>query len=132
MVLDIMAAVFYRLFTEGYDVLNQYLIANLLAFVRGFEVAIVVMIAAIFLIVTVSMTIRQVRKLPKSYVVHIVDLDGRETTVDGIRQIFATYDVAESYARLYRSTYPNQYRFRVIGRTEGADRKFVHGRLSNL
>jgi hypothetical protein len=59
MMLDIMTAVFYRLFTDGYEILNQYLIAHLLAFVRGFEVAIVVMIAAVFLIVTVSMTLRR-------------------------------------------------------------------------
>ena len=45
----------------------------------------------------------------------IIDLDGREAAVDGLRQIFSTYDAAESYARLYRKAYANQYTFKVTG-----------------
>jgi hypothetical protein len=41
---------------------------------------------------------------------------GRETVIDGLRQTFATYDAAESYARWYREIYgAQQYKFRVIG-----------------
>ncbi|HKZ61290.1 MAG TPA: hypothetical protein VJZ68_02575 [Nitrososphaera sp.] len=77
-------------------------------------------VAVIFVLITVAMTIRQLRRLPKSYFIEIVDLDGRKTTVDGLRQIFSTYEAAESYARFYRKMYDRQYTFKVIGSKERA------------
>lgn len=115
MLSSITIAIFDKLFTNGYKFIDHYLIASFLAFVKGFEVSIVLMIAVIFLLIAVSITIRQVRKLPKSYMLQIIDLDGREAAVDGLRQIFSTYDAAESYARLYRKAYANQYTFKVTG-----------------
>jgi hypothetical protein len=32
-----------------------------------------------------------------------------------LRQIFSTYDAAESYARFYQDIYKDQYKFRVSG-----------------
>ncbi|HZC49442.1 MAG TPA: hypothetical protein VE244_10315 [Nitrososphaeraceae archaeon] len=53
--------------------------------------------------------------MPKSYVVEILDLYGKKTSIDSLRQVFATYDAAESYARFYREIYGKQYKFRVVG-----------------
>ena len=114
-------SLFGRLFADSYKVLDQYLVSNFLAFIKGFEIAIFMTIAIIFLLITVAMAIRQLKRLPKSYFMEVVDLDGRKTTVDDLRQIFSTYEAAESYARFYRKMYDRQYTFKVIGRREIAN-----------
>ena len=65
--------------------------------------------------ITVYITIRQARKLPKSYIVEVVDVNGQKVTPDGLRLVFRTYDVAESFAQFYRDSYNEQYRFCVNG-----------------
>ena len=121
MIFDIIMSLFGRLFADSYKVLDQYLVSNFLAFIKGFEIAIFMTIAIIFLLITVAMAIRQLKRLPKSYFMEVVDLDGRKTTVDDLRQIFSTYEAAESYARFYRKMYDRQYTFKVIGRREIAN-----------
>ena len=121
MIFNIIMSLFGRLFADSYKVLDQYLVSNFLAFIKGFEIAIFMTIAIIFLLITVAMTIRHLKRLPKSYLIEVVDLDGRKTTVDDLRQIFSTYEAAESYARFYRKMYDRQYTFKVIGRREIAN-----------
>lgn len=121
MIFDIIMSLFGRLFADSYKVLDQYLVSNFLAFIKGFEIAIFMTIAIIFLLITVATAIRQLKRLPKSYLIEVVDLDGRKTTVDDLRQIFSTYEAAESYARFYRKMYDRQYTFKVIGRREIAN-----------
>jgi len=121
MIFNIIMSLFGRLFADSYKVLDQYLVSNFLAFIKGFEIAIFMTIAIIFLLITVAMAIRQLKRLPKFYLIEVVDLDGRKTTVDDLRQIFSTYEAAESYARFYRKMYDRQYTFKVIGRREIAN-----------
>ena len=116
MVFDVIYASFSFIFSFIYKILNQHLVGNFLLFIRGFEVAIFVMVAIIFLLIAVSITLRRLRKLPQTYEIQILDLDGREVIIDGLRRVFLTYDAAESFARQYRKTYVNQYRFKVIGK----------------
>jgi len=126
MMFDIIIVIFARLFSDSYRFIDQYIIANILTFARGFEVAIFLTAAVIFFLIAVGITMRQVRRLPKSYSIKILDLDGRHATIDGLRQTFASCEAAQSYARYYSETYDRQYRFKVVGsaeRTEWARRK---------
>lgn len=116
MIFDVIYAVFNFVFSIIYRTLNQQLVNNFLIFVRGFEFAIILIAAVIFLLIVVSIVLRRARKLPHTYEIQIFDLDGREVTIHGLRQVFCTYDAAESFARQYQKTYVNQYRFKVIGR----------------
>jgi hypothetical protein len=109
---------FERLFSDSYKVLDQYLISNFFAFIKGFEFAIIMTITVIFLLITVAIAIRELKRLPKSYFIEVFDIDGRRTTVDDLRQMFSTYEAAESYARFYRKMYDRQYTFKVIGSRE--------------
>ena len=45
----------------------------------------------------------------------MVDIYGKDAKIDGLRDIFSTYDAAESYARKYRRICGNQYHLRVKG-----------------
>ncbi len=118
MIFNIVMSLFEKLFSDSYRVLDQYLVSNFFAFIKGFEIAIFMTVAVFFLFITVAIAIRQVRRLPKSYFIEVADLDGRKTTIDGLRQIFSTYEAAESYARFYRKMYDRQYTFKVIGSRE--------------
>lgn len=98
-----------------YELLDHNLIGPILAFARGFEFAVIFAFACIFLMMSVFTVLRQAKRLPISYSIEITNLYGEKGMVDGLRQTFATYDAAESYARMYGETYGKQYKFRVIG-----------------
>jgi hypothetical protein len=115
MLLESVLAVFTQSFGLTYSWLNANLVSPFIAFARGFEFAVILMAAVLFFTISVFLVLRQAKKLPKSYTVEIVDLYGEQVSIDGVRQAFATHDAAESYARMYRSNFGHQYRFRVIG-----------------
>jgi Na+/alanine symporter len=116
MMLNIIISAADKAFSITFRWLDQNLISNFLNFVKGFEFAIIAMVAIFFLLVSVYIMMRQYKRLPKSYHIVVYDVFGRKTVIDGLRQTFATYDAAESYARLYREMYGGQqYEFKVIG-----------------
>ena len=59
--------------------------------------------------------IRQAKKLPKYYVIQIVDIFGRSIILDDLRVNFISCDAAESYSQFYCALFGEQYRFRVTG-----------------
>jgi hypothetical protein len=67
---------------------------------KNFEYIIVFCCAILFLLITVFVTLRQTKKLPKSYIVEVFDIYGQKATPDGLRLAFKTHDVAEKYGRL--------------------------------
>lgn len=107
-----------NLFKHSYKVFSQYVISSAVAFLQGFKVSIIVATAVTFLLISVAMAIRQVKRLPKSYLIEIYDVNGRLNYVDGLRQTFSTYEGAVSYARFYQKMYEGQYKFKVIGTME--------------
>ena len=104
-----------KVFTIAYKWLQDNLVASLFNLAKGFELVIIVAAITSFLLLNLFLTIKYLKKLPKYYTVEIIDVYGNKTAIEGLRQIFATYDVAESYARFYQDIYKNQYRFRVTG-----------------
>jgi hypothetical protein len=118
MLLESFLAIFIQSFGLTYSWLNDNLISPFIAFTRGFEFAVIFLAAALFFAISVAFLLRQAKKLPRSYTIEIVDVYGREVSIDGVRQAFATHDAAESYARMYRSNFGLQYRFRVVGVTD--------------
>jgi hypothetical protein len=116
MILNIIISTADKVLSIAFRWLDQNFISNLLNFVKGFEVAIIVMMAIFFLLISVHIMLRQHKRLPKSYRIVVYDVFGIETTIDGLRQTFATHDAAESYARVYSELYGRQqYKFKVIG-----------------
>jgi hypothetical protein len=117
MILNIVISTADKALSIAFRWLDQNLIYNLSNFVKGFEFAIIVIMAIFFLLISVHIMMRRYKRLPKSYRIVIYDnVFGRETVIDGLRQTFATHDAAESYARLYSEMYEKQqYKFKVIG-----------------
>jgi apolipoprotein N-acyltransferase len=115
MFIETVLAIFTQSFGLTYAWLNDNLISPFIAFTRGFEFAVIFLAAALFFAISVFFLLRKAKKLPKSYMIEIVNVYGQMVSIDGVRQTFATHEAAESYARMYRSNFGNQYRFRVIG-----------------
>jgi hypothetical protein len=85
-------------------------------FVKGFEHIVVLTAVITFLLITIFITMRQVRRLPLAYTIQILDNDGEKIILPDLRLHFRRYEVAESYARVYRDMYrQQQYKFKVIG-----------------
>ncbi len=122
MLIGTIAGIIMQSFGLTYAWLNDYLVSPFLAFTRGFEFAIIFIAAALFFAMSVFVLLKQAKKLPKSYVVEIVDVYGEKVSVDGVRQVFSTHEAAESYARVYRNSFP-QYKFRVVGIPPGVAAK---------
>jgi hypothetical protein len=75
----------------------------------------VLTVVAFFLII-IYMTMKQLKKLPKYYVIEIEDVYGNKAAVDGLRINFTTFAAAKSYAQFYTNMYGQQYKFRIVGR----------------
>ncbi len=116
MILSIIISTADKVLNVSIKWLDQNLASNFMSFIKGFEFAIIIMMAIFFLIVSVHIMLKQYKRLPKSYQIVVYDVYGRETVIDGIRQTFATHDAAESYARFYSEMYERQqYKFKVTG-----------------
>jgi hypothetical protein len=83
--------------------------------VKGFEHIVVLIAAITFLLIIMFITIRQVKRLPISFTIQILDNYGERVMLPDLRLHFRKYEVAESYAQFYRDMYGQQYIFRVIG-----------------
>jgi hypothetical protein len=114
-------SVFVVLFGLTYKWLEQNVINSFLNFVKGFEQALVLVTVVAFLLITIYIVVKHVRRMPKSYVIEIVDVFGDRVILDGLRRIFSTYDVAKSYSDFYASLYGKQFKFRVFGRNRIVD-----------
>jgi hypothetical protein len=100
--------VFYRWF-------EQYVFNYFVNFGKGFEQVFVTLAITIFLLITVFLLIRQAKKLPKYYVIKIVDIFGSSIILEDLRVNFSSYDAAKSYSRFYSVLFGEQYRFQVTG-----------------
>ena len=121
MIFDLIMNTFVALFGIAYKWLEQNVINYVLNFVRGFEHVLVMFVAVAFLLITVYIIVNHVKKLPKSYIIEIVDVFGERVNIDSLRHSFTTYEAAKSYSQFYTNLYGKQYNFRVVGRNRIAD-----------
>lgn len=121
MLFDFVITTFAMLFSLAYRWLEQNVISYILNFVRGFEQALMMLTVIAFLLIIVYMMIKHLKRLPKSYVIEIVDVFGEKNILDGLRQSFGTYDAAKSYSEFYSNLYGKQYKFRVVGHNRITD-----------
>ena len=101
MLFDFIISTFVMAFGLAYRWLDQNVIGYILIFVRGFEQPLVMLTVIAFLLLTIYIMIKRVKKLPKSYGIEIIDIFGKKTVIDGLRLQFLTYDAAKSYSEFY-------------------------------
>jgi len=116
MLFDFIIGTFVMAFGLAYRWLDQNVISYILIFIRGFEHALVMLTVIAFLLLTIYIMIKRVKRLPKSYTIEIIDIFGKKTVIYGLRLQFVTYDAAKSYSEFYANLYGNRYLFHVVGR----------------
>ncbi|MGE5685685.1 MAG: hypothetical protein ACM3ZS_11205 [Nitrososphaerota archaeon] len=115
-VIELVGIVVIRLLLLVSKWIEEYVINNVLEFVKGFEHVLMVLTVVAFFLIIIYMTMKQLKKLPKYYVIEIEDIYGNEAVVDGLRINFTTFTAAKSYAQFYTNLYGQQYKFRIVGR----------------
>jgi hypothetical protein len=113
MIFDSIPEASFRFFNFIYKLFEQYLVNNFVNFGRGFEQIFVMLAVTIFVLITIFILINRVKKLPKSYVIVVLDSVGRKIILKDLRVKFSTYNAAVSYSQFYRALYGGQYVFRV-------------------
>jgi hypothetical protein len=115
-VIDYVGAIIIRLLSFSSKWIEQNVINNVLEFIKSFEHLLLVLTVVAFFLIIIYMTMKQLKKLPKFYVIEIEDVYGNKTVVDGLRTNFTTFAAAKSYAHFYSNLYGEQYKFRIVGR----------------
>jgi hypothetical protein len=115
-VIDYVGLIVLRLLSFSSKWLEEYVINNVLEFVKSFEHVLMVLTVVAFFLIIIYMTMKQLKKLPKYYVIEIEDVYGNKAAVDGLRTNFTTFTAAKSYAQFYANMYGQQYKFRIVGR----------------
>jgi hypothetical protein len=115
-VIEFVGLIFIKLLLLFSKWIEEYIINNVLEFVKSFEHVLMVLTVVAFFLIIIYMTMKQLKKLPKYYVIEIEDIYGNEAAVDGLRINFTTFTAAKSYAQFYTNLYGQQYKFRIVGR----------------
>lgn len=114
--IDYIGLIVLRLLSISSKWIEQYVINNVLEFVKTFEHVLMVLTVVAFFLIIIYMTMKQLKKLPKYYIIEIEDVYGNRAAVDGLRTNFTTFTAAKSYAQFYTNMYGQQYKFRIVGR----------------
>jgi len=88
------------------------------------EVGFIIVFAAA-LIFTIAWLMRAIPHLkPKNYSIISFDVFGQESKIDGLRTEFKTHDVAWSFMKQYKKSYP-LYRFALISDISKTEKKTI-------
>ena len=84
----------------------------------------VVILGSVFLFVIAWLVRARPHNRPKKYDVIIFDVFGKESKIDGIRTQFKTHDVAWSFMKQYKETYP-LYNFALVSKQEKQEKPTI-------
>ena len=63
-------------------------------------------------------------KIPKQYQIIIFDIFGKESSMDGLRTQFKNHDVAWSFMKFYKKSYP-LYNFAMVTKQKNSPKKII-------
>ncbi len=64
-------------------------------------------------------------KIPKNYFIASFDIYSKETQIEGLRTEFKNHDVAWSFMKFYKKSYP-LYNFALLTKEKGLDKKIIY------
>ena len=83
-----------------------------------------VIVASVFLFALMWLVKVRPHNKPKRYSVICYDVYGHESAIDGIRTEFKTHDVAWSFMKFYKKSYP-LYNFALVSDLPKSDKKTI-------
>jgi hypothetical protein len=78
----------------------------------------------IFVLITIFILINRVKKLPRSYLIVVLDSLGKKIILKDLRVKFSTYNAAVSYSQFYLALYGGKYVFKVTGSIKIANENY--------
>lgn len=85
----------------------------------------VIILGIVFLFALAWLVKAKPHKIPKKYFVVPFDVYGIEMRIDGLRTIFRNHDVAWSFMKLYKKSYP-LYNFALVSKEKNVRKKIIY------
>jgi hypothetical protein len=112
---DLIVSLFFKGIDLSYKWLDENFLTHIMNFAKEFGSVMVMISAVAFLLLAVYLIMRQVKKLPRRYVIEALDMYGNRVAIPELRVIFTTYQAAASYAQFYTELYREMYQFKLRG-----------------
>ena len=84
----------------------------------------VIILGLVFLFAFAWLIKARPHNIPKKYFVTSFDIYGKEVHMDGLRTEFKNHDVAWSFMKLYKKSYP-LYNFALVSQEKKLDKKII-------
>ena len=84
----------------------------------------IVILGLVFLFALAWLFKARPHKIPKIYLVAIFDIFGKESKIDGLRTEFKNHDVAWSFMKFYKKSYP-LYNFALVAKQKNSYKKII-------
>ncbi len=88
------------------------------------DIGVAVVLATVFVFAIFWLIKAMPHKRPKNYFVVVFDVFGKESNIDGIRTGFKTHDVAWSFMKQYKHSYP-LYNFALVSKVPNSNKKTI-------
>jgi hypothetical protein len=85
----------------------------------------IIIIGVVFLFALAWLIKARPRKIAKQYYVIIFDIFGKESKVDGLRTEFKNHDVAWSFMKFYKKSYP-LCNFAMVTKQKNSSKKIIY------
>ena len=84
----------------------------------------IIIIGVVFLFALAWLVKARPRKIAKQYYVIIFDIFGKESKIDGLRTKFKNHDVAWSFMKFYKKSYP-LHNFAMVTKQKNSPKKTI-------
>jgi hypothetical protein len=88
------------------------------------EFGAVIVLVAVFIFALTWLLRARPHNRPKSYLLMVFDVFGKESTIDGIRTEFKTHDVGWSFMKEYKNSYP-LYNFALVSDSTKSSKRTI-------
>jgi len=85
----------------------------------------IVILGMVFLFALTWLLKARAHKIPKQYQVIVFDIFGKESQIDGLRTEFKTHDVAWSFMKSYKKSYP-LHSFAMVTKQKNSPKKIIY------
>ena len=85
----------------------------------------IVILGMVFLFALVWLFKARPHKIPKQYQVIVFDIFGKESQMDGLRTEFKNHDVAWSFMKFYKKSYP-LCNFAMVAKQKNSTKKIIY------
>jgi len=85
----------------------------------------IVILGMVFLFALTWLLKARPHKIPKKYQVIVYDVFGKESQINGLRTEFKNHDVAWSYMKFYKKSYP-LHNFAMVTKQKNSPKKIIY------